>query len=166
MSPPTSPVRDSRSRRADALRLALLLASFALTAYAAVRLFDTHPVATAFWFAGSAVVHDLVLFPLYAATDASLVAVLRRWPVLSGARGVYWINHLRFPVVISGILLIVWTPLIFQLPDIYAGVTGVSTAPYLERWGLVTGVLFALSALWYALRVALTYRRGRSPKRG
>lgn len=150
-------------RAADALRLVALLASFALTAYAAVRLLDARPVDTAYWFVGSAVFHDLVLFPLYAVTDASLVAVLRRWPALAGARGVPWINHLRFPVAISGILLLLWTPLIFRLPGIYAGITSFSTDPYFERWVLVTVVLLAVSAVAYAARVLRAQPRCPAP---
>lgn len=140
-------------RSGDAVRLLALLASFALTAYACVRLFSTRPAGTAYWFAGSAILHDLVLFPLYASADASLVAVLRRWPALAGVRGVPWINHLRFPVVISGLLLLTWTPLIFELARPYHGITGVATGPYLGRWGLVTAILFSVSALAYATRL-------------
>lgn len=155
----------SRGHAADALRLTALLASFALTAYAGIRLFSARPVDTAYWFTASAVAHDLILFPLYAMTDASLVAVLRRWPALAAARGVPWINHVRFPVVVSGILLITWVPLIFRLPGGYAGITGFSTDPYLGRWALVTAVLFGLSVLAYAIRLGLAARRPSEPPR-
>ncbi|MGH4018394.1 MAG: hypothetical protein ACRDT0_03950 [Pseudonocardiaceae bacterium] len=137
---------------ASPLHLLALLASFTLTGYAAVRLFAGNPWGMAYWFLGSVVAHDLVLFPLYALADSSMVAVLRRRRVAEPL-GVPWINHLRFPVVISGILLLVWSPIIFRLPPGYQIITGLSTDPYLERWLAVTGVLFAVSAATYAVRL-------------
>lgn len=134
------------------LHLLVLLASFALVAYAAIRLFEGPALAIAYWFVGSAVAHDLVLFPLYAVADASLVRVLRRRPYEPAH--IPWINHLRFPAVISGTLLIVWLPLIFQLSSpFFLKVTGFTADPYFERWLLVTGILFALSAAAYAVRL-------------
>ena len=68
--------------RRESLQLLSLLASFAVAGYAAVRLLAGNPIGIGAWFVGSAVVHDLVLFPLYAGIDAALVMLLRRHPGL------------------------------------------------------------------------------------
>lgn len=134
------------------LHLLVLAASLALTAYAAIRLLDGVALRAAGWFVASAVVHDLLLFPLYALADAAVVRVARH-RTFTGPSGVPWINHVRFPGIISGTLLIVWLPLILGLPVRYQGITGYTTEPYLQRWLLVTGVLFVVSALVYAVRL-------------
>jgi hypothetical protein len=69
-----------------------------------------------------------------------------RWPP--------WINYLRVPAGLSGLLLLVWFPLILRRSkDVYEASTGLNPNPYLGRWLLATGVLFAGSALAYALRL-------------
>lgn len=55
------------------LQLLLLAGSFALAGYAGVRLLADDWFGVALWFVGAAVVHDLVLLPLYAAADRALV---------------------------------------------------------------------------------------------
>jgi hypothetical protein len=154
---------------ADPLHLLALLACFALAGYAASRVVGAGIwVGFAVWFLGAAIGHDFLLFPLYAVGD---VAVQRRrwrrrprgdvqWPP--------WINYLRVPVGLSGLLLLVWFPLIFRLSEqTYRDAVGLDTSPYLGRWLLVTGVLFAGSAFAYALRLRRTRmaRRRRVPAR-
>jgi hypothetical protein len=134
--------------------LLALLASFVVAGYAGVRLLSGNPVGVGAWFVGSAVVHDLVLFPLYAGVDAALVALLRRRPALATVAGVPWLNHLRGPAVVSGVLLLVWSPLILRLPTTYQEASGLSAQPFLPRWLAVTAVLFAISAATLAVRVA------------
>lgn len=147
-------------RRGDAVTLVGLLAGFAATGYVAARLFAGDPWGVGAWFLGGAVVHDLVLVPVYALADALLVMAVRRHP-RAEPLGVPWINHVRFPVVISGILLLVWSPIVFRLPPAYQLFTGQSTAPYLSSWLAITGVLFAISATGYALRVGRARYRSR-----
>lgn len=137
----------------DTIRLLALLAGFVVAGYAAVRLLAGNPLGVATWFVGSAVVHDLLLFPLYGALDAALVILLRRRPALATLGGVPWLNHLRVPVVISGILLLVWSPLIFQLGTAYTAASGLSLQPYLGRWLSVTAALFVISAVLLAIRL-------------
>ncbi|HEX2301896.1 MAG TPA: hypothetical protein VHH34_25880, partial [Pseudonocardiaceae bacterium] len=124
--------------RRDVLQLLALLASFVVAGYAGVRLLAGNPSGVGTWFVGSAVAHDLVLFPLYGVLDAALVLLLRRRPALADVGGVPWLNHLRVPAVISGILLLVWSPLILQLTSsyspAYATASGLSAQPYLGRW--------------------------------
>lgn len=153
-------VRRLRNRYgADPLQLLVLLASFALAGYAALRLLPAAPVAIAVWFVGGAVGHDLFLLPLYALVDRSLVRLSARSRARAG-RGlptVGWLNHLRVPLALSGLLLLVYFPAIFRLSTPYAGITGLSSASYLGNWLAVTGGLFAVSAVLYALR--LRHRR-------
>lgn len=142
------------------LHLLVLIASFALTGYAMVRLFAVRPLEVAIWFVGAAVLHDLILLPLYSLADLSALSVLRHRATDGPA--VPWINYLRVPAFLSGLLLLVWFPLVFRLAVPYPGDTGLSDSVYLGRWLAVTGVLFAASAVAFALRL----RRVRRADRG
>ncbi len=144
--------------RRESVQLLALLASFAVAGYAGVRLLAGNPIGVGAWFVGSAVVHDLVLFPLYAGLDAALVILLRRRPALATVGGVPWLNHLRMPAVISGLLLLVWSPLILRLETAYHTVSGMSDQPFLARWLAVTAALLAISAATLVVRVARTPR--------
>ncbi|MGH3811620.1 MAG: hypothetical protein ACRDUV_04070, partial [Pseudonocardiaceae bacterium] len=81
-----------------------------------------------------------------------------------------WLNYLRVPAVVSGVLLLVWSPLILRLPTAaYFDASGLSAQPYLSRWLAVTAVLFAISAVTLAVRVAAVrprVRHGRVVPRG
>ncbi|MFF3467811.1 hypothetical protein ACWCQN_45575 [Streptomyces sp. NPDC001984] len=144
----------------EPLHLLVLIASFALTGYAMVRLFAVQPWEVAIWFVGAAILHDLILLPLYSLADLSALSVLRH----RSADGptVPWINYLRVPAFLSGLLLLVWFPLVFRLAVPYPGDTGLSDSVYLGRWLAITGVLFAASAVAFAMRL----RRARRPGRG
>lgn len=139
---------------AHPLHLVGLLASFVVAGYAAWRLFGSRPAAVVLWFVGAAVVNDLVLAPLYALIDRS-----------GRRRGSFppWWNHVRFPAAISLLLLLVWFPLIARRSQIYQGATDLSQSVYLGRWALISGALFALSAL--AFLVGRLRRRPRSSAR-
>lgn len=145
---------------AGPLHLLSLIAAFALAGYAGVRLLSADLIGVLTWLVGAAVVHDLLLFPLYAVADRSVQAVLRH---RAGAddRGVPWVNYVRVPALLSGLLLLVWFPLILRLPAGYPALTTLTTDPYLERWLLVTGVFFAGSALVFAWSLR-RHRRARS----
>ncbi|MGQ4362233.1 hypothetical protein [Streptomyces sp. SAS_272] len=56
--------------------LLLLACSFALAGYAGVRLLADDWFAVALWFVGAALLHDLVLLPLYAMADRAAVRSL------------------------------------------------------------------------------------------
>ncbi len=149
---------------AGALHLLALAASFLLAGYASVRLFtdSARPVAVAVWFVGAALGHDLVLLPLYALADGSVHAVLRRAP--RQQPGLASVNYLRAPTLLSGLLLLVWFPLIFGLPRPFAAFTDTSTHPYLAHWLLVSGALYLAAGLAFALR--LRRLRGRRAPAG
>ncbi|MFJ9817771.1 hypothetical protein ACIRU3_21405 [Streptomyces sp. NPDC101151] len=142
------------------LHLLVLIASFALTGYAMVRLFAVQPWEVAIWLVGAAILHDLILLPLYSLADLSALSVLRH----RAAEGptVPWINHLRVPAFLSGLLLLVWFPLILRLAVPYPGDTGLSDDVYVGRWLAITGVLFAASAVALAARLRRVRRAARS----
>jgi hypothetical protein len=136
---------------AGPLHLLSLLACFALAGYAAVQFVASRPLAVAVWFAGAVIGHDLLLVPLYSLADRSALAVIRhRAP---GLPTVGWINYVRVPAALSGLLLLVWFPLIFRLTGVYHASTTLSPDPYLWHWLAVTGALFLLSAVAFAVRL-------------
>jgi len=142
------------------LHLLVLIASFALTGYALVRLFAVRPLEVAIWFVGAAIVHDLILLPLYSLADLSAHAVLRH----RAARvpQVQWINYLRVPAFLSGVLLLVWFPLILDLAIPYPDAARLSEGVYLGRWLAITAVLFGASALAFALKLRRVRRAARA----
>ncbi len=143
--------RQLRWYGASPLHLLALLACFGLAGYAAARLVSSRPLAVAAWFLGAVIGHDLLLMPLYSLADRSVMAAIRhrdpRLPVTP------WINYVRVPAALSGLLLLVWFPLILRLPSPYHASTTLSADPYLWHWLAVTGVLFLLSAVAFALRL-------------
>ncbi|MEU2133217.1 hypothetical protein [Streptomyces sp. NPDC018352] len=142
------------------LHLLVLIASFALTGYAMVRLFAVRPLEVAIWFVGAAILHDLILLPLYSLADLSALSVLRH--DATDGPAVPWINHLRVPTFLSGLLLLVWFPLIFRLSVPYPGYTGLSYSVYLGRWLAITGVVFAASAVAFSFRLRRVRRAARA----
>ncbi|MFC5213499.1 hypothetical protein [Streptomyces coerulescens] len=119
------------------LQILLLLCSFALAGYAGVRLLEGDWFSVALWFVGAAVVHDLVLVPVYGAADRALVRGCRPH-----------VAYVRVPAALSLLLLLIWFPLITgRVADRYAGVTALSTDGFLARWLLITAVLFGGSAV-------------------
>jgi hypothetical protein len=147
---------------AHPVHLLLMLACFAIAAYALTRIKDQGELAvTVIVFAAALVLHDLVGWPIYTWLDR--VAQRLSGRRVAGRRPeVPWINHLRVPSFISGVLLIIAFPLIAQLKhSYYATVAGVSETAYLTHWLLVTASLFVASAVIYMGRVALA-RRARS----
>lgn len=127
------------------MKLFVLLGSFVLCGYAGVRLLDGDWLMVALWFVGAAVVHDLVLLPLYAAADRALVK--------GAGRRRRRVNYVRVPAALSGLLLLVWFPLITgRVSERYAGVAGLSADGYVVRWLIVTAVLFGGSAVVFAVR--------------
>ncbi|SPF06756.1 hypothetical protein SMA5143A_7598 [Streptomyces sp. MA5143a] len=141
------------------LQLLLLACSFALAGYAGVRLLADDWLGVALWFVGAAVVHDLVLLPLYAAADRALVRAADRAGSRAGAAatppqgGRARVMYVRVPAALSGLLLLVWFPLISgRVADRYASATGMSASGFLGRWLLITALLFGCSALLLVLR--------------
>lgn len=136
------------------LQLLLLVCSFALAAYAGVRLLADDWLGVALWLVGAALLHDLVLLPLYALADR----VVSRGLGAAGRRE--WTMYVRVPAALSGLLLLVWFPLIGGTVDRrYRSATGLSADGFLVRWLLISAVLFGGSALLLAVRVRRATKR-------
>lgn len=139
------------------LQILLLACSFALAGYAGVRLLAGDWFGVALWFVGAAVLHDLVLVPLYAGADRAVARGL-------GAVGRReWTVYVRFPAAFSALLLLMWFPLISgQMAEHYRLATGLSGDDFLARWLLITAVLFGGSAALLVLRLFRSSRSSRS----
>ncbi|MDQ3599967.1 MAG: hypothetical protein M3408_01665 [Actinomycetota bacterium] len=133
---------------AHPLHLLAVLGALALAGYAAVGAAGTSGAARMLvWFLAAILVSDLLLQPFAALADRGLLATLRR---VRGRRGLP-----RVPVLGSGLLLLVFFPVIVQQGEqTYVAATGLTMDPYLERWLLLSGAMFLISALGYALRLA------------
>jgi peroxiredoxin len=142
------------------LHLLAMIGSFALAGYAAAELLPVNAVGILVWFVAAVVGHDLLLMPLYTLADRSVMAVFRHQPLKLPAGP--WISYLRVPAVLSGVLLLIWFPLIFRLPGHFTASTTLPLSPYLWHWLAVTGALFLLSATALALRLGATRRSARN----
>jgi hypothetical protein len=133
------------------VRAAGVLACVGLGAYAAtivVRDPSLHPSIPWMlaWFAGALLLHDLVLFPLYAAVDRALVHL--------PARRVPLVNHVRVPLLGAGLTLLVYLPgIVRQGGPVHLGATGLDQAPYLARWLWLVLAMVGASALVWVVRV-------------
>ena len=148
---------------ANPLHLLALLAAFALAGYAVRAVIAAGQFrGFAIWFAVAIIGHDLLLFPLYSLADLSVQRLLpwgaarRRASRAATAPGQVpgppVINYVRIPVAFSLLVLLAFFPLILGLSEPeYHRASGLTTQPYLWRWLAVTGVLFAGSAVLYAL---------------
>jgi hypothetical protein len=130
------------------LRLLALIASFALAAAALAHFLDTGaPINILAWFVGAIIGHDLILWPLYAGLDriAGRLEPKTRVPV---------VNYVRVPALLSGLLLLVYFPLILRVSaPVYEHTTGLNPQVYLGRWLAITAGLFLISAVAYAIRL-------------
>ncbi|MER7124514.1 hypothetical protein ACFQL8_38915 [Streptomyces goshikiensis] len=148
----------ARRYGASPLHLLLILASFALALYAGVRLLKGDTIGVAIWFVGAALLHDLVLLPLYSVTDRAAQLLLHGRPDTSGGAPRPGVNHLRVPGFISGVLFLVYWPLILQKGGHYTAYTDLSADGFLARWLLITAGLFLASAILWAVRTWLLLR--------
>jgi hypothetical protein len=124
--------------------LLLLLASFAIAGAAIVGWFqrrnDLENVLI--WFVAAILLHDLVLLPLYSLLDRLTIG---RLPTRSVA-------YVRVPAIVSGLLLLVLFPTILGYgAHTELRASGIVEHGYLFRWLVLSGALFAVSGLAYAL---------------
>lgn len=136
------------------LHLAGFAVTFAVAGWAALQLADLRNAFTILvWFAGAILLHDLVLYPAYTALDRALQGLP------------FDVNHVRVPALLSGLLFLVWFPLILdRAPGLYRSVTGVAPPDYLARWLLITAGLFAASLVVAVLRRARQAGSGRGAR--
>ncbi len=139
------------------LHLLAHLAAFAIVAFALAQIIAGGTVINfAVWFVGAVLLHDLVFVPIYSLLDRVARHGAQRAVTVAPLvpRSVPVINHVRAPALISGVLLLVYFPLIFKVADhTYFAATGHHVAGYLRTWLLITAVLFLGSALVYAVRL-------------
>jgi hypothetical protein len=134
-----------RTYGASPFHLLGVVASLAVTAYALPKLLKVDGPGVALWWGAGILLHDIALVGAYSLMDRSI----RRFP---------WRNWVRVPAAFSGLLLLIWAPLILRLPERYAPTTGRSLEGYLWNWIGVTVALFVGSALLYSLSRARARR--------
>lgn len=139
-----------RSLLGSPFQIVLLLATLAFAGYVGVRLLVGETFLIVVWFVGAALVHDLVLVPLYSAADRTVTAAL-------GPRR-RLVNYVRVPAFLSALLLLVWFPMITGRVRRYEPYAALSTDGFLARWLLVTAALFVCSALCLVTRAVLRRR--------
>lgn len=128
--------------------LVIAIAAYALSVMFEER-FAPRPWNLILWLVGGAVLHDLVLLPAYSVVNVVAVRLLGA----DAQRAVPVLNYLRTPAVIAGVLLLVFSPRIFDgQPQNFERALGHPPPDYLERWLWVTAALFAASALLWAVR--------------
>src|ERR1700712_4229492 len=100
--------------------LRLLLVAATVAGYAVVHWLQAPtPVRLLVWFAAALIGHDLIAAPVYIGIDRLIVrgiAGADPGPVISRWRRAA-INHVRFPLGLSLLLMIMWYPLIFKRSD-------------------------------------------------
>lgn len=136
-------------RRYGASPLSLVgsLAAIAVSAFALAQMFQPDvapfPLNLLIWLFAGALLHDLVLLPGYSAADLGMRAVVPADAV----------NFVRFPLAISAVLFLVWFPRILdRQPQNYERALGHPPPDFLGRWLVCCGVLFAGSAILFAVR--------------
>lgn len=106
------------------------------------------------WLVGAIVAHDLVVMPLYSLLDR---IAFGRGPRAGPAAGApptrpAGFVYLRVPVLLSGLVFLVFFPEILGLGDgTFHAASGLHQHVYLARFLLTAGVIFALSAVAYAV---------------
>jgi hypothetical protein len=143
---------------AGPLHLFGLLVSFAVAAYVVTRILGAQGWKAIFlWFVVCLIVHDFIAWPLYTLADRIALRLDHRTG--HGHPRVPWINHVRAPTIISGLLLVLFFPLIFRLSNsTYQPITGFDENIYLANWLVVTAILFGVSAGLYLGRYLMARR--------
>jgi hypothetical protein len=152
---------------AGPIHLAGLAACFAIAAYALAKVLheDGWKKILAL-FALCIVLHDLVIWPVYGLADRMALRIQNR---RRGRRPplVPWINYVRVPTVISGLLLVMFFPLILRVSNpAYQAATGLDENIYVFNWLAVTGILYLGSAVAYLVRLRMVRTRIRRTRPG
>ena len=144
---------------ASPLHLGAHLLGFAIAAFALDKIFSGGDVGELLiWYLGFAIAHDLIFVPAYTGLDRLFRAIIARLR-LPTRSSVPVINHVRAPALISGLLLIIYLPLISGRSEQgYFALAGNDLTDYGRNWLLVTALLFLGSALIYAARVVRAAR--------
>ena len=142
---------------AEPLHLLAIAASLLIATYAFVRIFQIPSTLTILvWFGACVVGHDFIALPLHSvlsriAEETTGLAVRPR------RRMLLTLNHIRIPAALSLLLLLIYFPLIFAVAaPRYRATTDMGLDRYLTNWLLISGVLFLVSGLLYAIRLRRT----------
>ena len=146
---------------AGPVNLLVLVLSFVIAGFAVQGWFQRpHDVETVIeWFVAAILLHDLVAVPLYTLLDRVAFGWLgRRAGGGAGPRTVLGLinstPYVRIPAILSGLLLIVFFPVIFGLgSQSELDASGIAESGYLARWLIASGVMFALSAVVWGVAV-------------
>ncbi len=130
---------------------------FVVSGYAILRLADSaEPVLLAVWFVGALLAHDFLVYPAYTLLDRAAA----RGQGLTDSDRASWINFVRVPVLLTGLVFLVWFPLILGLnAKTYRDASGLGTGRFLPRFLAFTAFVFLVSAALYCLRLLRWQRR-------
>ncbi len=167
---PARPTTWTRTYGASGWHLGLMLSSIALVAYVITTLglaslWDPEVwwQSIAVWFVGAVVIHDLVLFPAYALADRTLTRRLTRRHSVRTRQGVGSVpltNYVRVPTMVAAFTFLLFFPGILQQGgESFTAATGLTQAPFLERWLLLVGASYLLSGLVYTAASVWVSRR-------
>jgi hypothetical protein len=143
-APPPRPRGFAGRYGASPLHLLAHLAALCVALLVVARLVDAREAGNILlWFALAVVLHDAVLWPLYATLDR-LAARRAHGPS---------VNYVRIPVALSALLLLVFFPLVLGCSSAsFARVAGREPEGQLTAWLAISAALFAGSALLWLLR--------------
>lgn len=157
----------TRAYGASLWHLPLVLVAFGTAAYVVAELLPNPSAGRMLvWFAGAVLLHDLVLFPVYAGADrvlTGLVSRARRWAPAP-------VNYVRTPVLGTALLFLLFFPgIVRQGSFTYTAATGQTQEPFLLRWLLLSAAMFVVAAIVYTLVTVLRAvragrRRGHRPQ--
>ena len=127
-----------------------------VSGYALVRIAGSAmPVAIGVWFLAALLAHDFVFYPAYTVLDRAAGRALGRRHTGRPS----WANFVRVPVLITGLVFMIWFPLILGLnAKTYRDASGLGTNRFLGRFLVFAAVVFVCSAILYALRALLSAR--------
>lgn len=109
------------------------------------------------WLALAAGVHDIVLWPVYTVFDRAITRARGRE---RSQPAVPWVNHVRVPVVLCAVMLLISFPLVLRHSEpAYHTASGLTEQPYLGRWLVLSGAAFGASALLYLVRLLVSKQR-------
>ena len=129
---------------------------FVVSGYAILRLAgSSKPVLIGIWFVGALLAHDFLLYPVYTLLDRAVA----RGQGLGGTHRASWVNFVRVPVLLTGLVFLLWFPLILGVnANTYRAASGLGTGRFLGRFLAFTAAVFLVSAALYCLRL-LRWRR-------
>jgi hypothetical protein len=144
------------------LHLAGHLVVFAIALFAIWRIASAQSVVKLIaLYIGFAIAHDLIFLPAYSGVDRVMRAALAKLPI-GRSDSVPAVNHIRAPALISGLLLIIYAPMISgRDAHGYLFSSGHPVEGYLRNWLVISIGLFLGSALIYALRVGRAATKSR-----